>query len=298
MKIADAHCDTLTMFPNNPFNSLDGHWNIDKYIEVGGSLQYFAIFTPPELSGDSALKFAVNSIGNFYRFHDNRINLLLKSEDWSENKINIILSLEGASPIINDISNLYAFHKLGVRAMGLTWNHRNFAADGVDSDYGLTTFGKELVSEMEKLRMIIDVSHLNTAGFDDILHFTSCPFIASHSNSSAIQSHKRNLSDEQIKEIINRKGFIGLNFYSLFIGNESDDLKKKLLSHIEHFLELGAQDTLGMGADFDGIDQCPYTDVSGYTELEHSLRHDLLLDEKLISKIMSENLIDFTLNNI
>lgn len=298
MKIADAHCDTLTRFPQNPFGTDAAHWNTEKFRIVGGALQYFAIFTAPEFAGDSALRYAFTALGSFYSHKTDNINLLTAPGDWNEDKINILLSLEGASPIINDLNNLHAFHKLGVRAIGLTWNHRNFAADGVDTNYGLTGFGLEMIAEMEKLNMIIDVSHLNVAGFEDVLKNTHKPFIASHSNSWTLTNHKRNLRDEQIGEIIRRNGFIGMNFYCGFLGDESQDLKKQLLRHIEHILKLGGENVVGMGADFDGIDCSPFSDVIAYLEVIEMLRNDLKLEESLIEKIMGKNLIDFTLRNI
>jgi membrane dipeptidase len=215
--------------------------------------------------------------------------------DFQEDKINVLISLEGASPIINDINNLYVFYKLGVRAMGLTWNHRNFVGDGIDTDYGLTPFGIEVIKEMERIGMIIDVSHLNIRGFYDVAKNTSKPFIASHSNSMSIHDHKRNLDDDQIVEIINRGGFIGMNFYTDFITNDKENGKKCLLKHIEHILKLGGDDVLGMGADFDGIDETPFPDAESYIEIESLLSSDLQLDPILIEKIMYKNLVDYTL---
>lgn len=295
LRIADAHCDTLTKWRDNPFNSEDAHWSLEKFIEVGGSLQYFALFTPPNLAGTDASYFVANHIGLFNRTKPENVVHLEKASDYDENKVNILLSIEGATPIINDINNLYAFYKLGVRAMGLTWNHRNFLADGVDEPFGLTSFGKEVVSEMEKLGMIVDVSHLNVAGFDDILKITEKPFIASHSNARSITEHPRNLYDEQIKEIIHRKGFIGLNFYSVFLANENEDAKVNFFRHVEHFLKLGAEDVLGLGADFDGIDATPFEGVSAYKELAALLHSEIGLGNEQINKIMYKNLRDYTL---
>jgi membrane dipeptidase len=298
MKVADAHCDTLTKYPENFYFSEEAHWNISKFSACGGILQYFAIFTPAEYAGDSALRFATTAIGNFLRKPDDKINFLERRNDFDESKINILLSIEGAAPIINDISNLYAFHKLGVRAMGLTWNHRNFVADGIDTDYGLTTFGIEVIQEMEKLNMIIDVSHLNTAGFDDVVKHTAKPFIASHSNARAIFDHRRNLYDEQILEIINRGGFIGMNFYSEFIGKRDLNLKLEMMRHIEHILSLGGENVLGMGADFDGIPDTPFSDAASYTEIAELLASELGLSQNVIDKIMYKNLVDCTLKLI
>ena len=298
MKVADAHCDTLTKFPDNIYNSTDAHWNFEKFNGSGGILQYFAIFTPPELTGDSAFRFAGNAIGNFHRNQDKRTNHIENKDDFDYTKLNIILSIEGAAPIINDINNLYTFYKLGVRAMGLTWNHRNFLGDGVDTDYGLTPFGIEVIQEMEKLNMIIDVSHLNVAGFDDVVSHTSKPFIASHSNSRRVFDHRRNLYDDQIREIIARNGFIGMNFYSEFIGEKDKNLKIELIRHIEHILMLGGENVLGLGADFDGIEESPFQDAASYPEIVDLLGLELQLNDELIEKIMYKNLVDCTLKLI
>jgi len=298
MKVADAHCDTLTKFKDNPFHSEEAHWNLEKFKEAGGVLQYFAVFTPPEFAGDSAVRFAFNSIGNFYSKNKNEVNLLISPDGFKDDSINILLSLEGATPVIDDLNNLRAFYELGVRAMGLTWNHRNYVGDGIDNPYGLTAFGVELIKEMENMNMIIDVSHLNVAGFDDVVKNTSKPFIASHSNAYKIFGHPRNLYDDQIKEIIGRGGFIGMNFYPDIIADDKNNLKTGLLQHIEYMLELGAADVLGMGADFDGIPSAPFDDVRGYIELEQMLRDDLKLNDTLIEKIMYKNLVDYTLKHI
>jgi membrane dipeptidase len=298
MKVADAHCDTLTKYSNNIYNSKNAHWNLDKFKKSGGILQYFAIFTPPSLNGDAAFTFAGNTLGNFHKNLVDDVNLIENKSDFRDDKINILLSIEGASPIINDINNLYTFYKLGVRAMGLTWNHRNFIADGVDNDYGLTHFGIDVIKEMEKLNMIIDVSHLNVAGFDDVVRNTNKPFIASHSNSRAIFDHKRNLYDDQILEIINREGFLGMNFYSAFIGSNEKNLKLEFLRHIEHILKLGGENILGMGADFDGIDESPFEDAESYIEVSDLLINDLKLEIDIVEKIMFKNLVDCTLKLI
>lgn len=295
MKVADAHCDTLTKFPNNIYNSDEAQWSLDKFTSCGGILQYFAIFTPPELTGNDAFRFAGSTLGNFYKNINERINLITDKNSFIDDKINILLSLEGAAPIINDLNNLYAFYNLGVRAMGLTWNHRNFLADGIDNPYGLTSFGIEVIKEMEKLNMIIDVSHLNVSGFEDVVANTTKPFIASHSNSRKIFEHKRNLHDEQIAEIIKRQGFMGINFYSEFIGNDDKNLKLELLRHIEHVLMLGGENILGMGADFDGIDKTPFPNATSYIQVADLLISELKLDNSLVEKIMYKNLLDCTL---
>lgn len=295
MKIADSHCDTLTEYKYCQFESESAHWNLKRFRNIGGALQYMAVFTPPEFAGDSALRYAFEILGNYARQKPDEVSTLLSSGGWRDDKLNVILALEGASPIINKIENLYAFYALGVRAMTLTWNHRNFLADGVEGDSGLTAFGLECLKEMETLSMIVDVSHLNEAGFKDVCRHAEKPFMASHSNSRAIHEHPRNLHDWQIKEIIERGGFIGINLFSGFIGPETENLKERMLRHIERILSLGGERALGWGADFDGIQQCPFPDAAAYVELEPMLREQLGLEESVVEGIMYKNLVDFTL---
>ncbi|MFC2130659.1 dipeptidase [Bacteroidota bacterium] len=302
MQTADAHCDTLFNFPEDPFHSPEAAWNIEKFDKSGGVLQYMAICIEPPFHGADAMRMAVNAIGNFHNKRTNKVNLLESPSDFDDRKINILLALEGASPIIDDINNLYAFYKLGIRAITLTWNHRNFVGDGVGvgGGYGLTDFGKLVVREMNKLGMIIDVSHLNEAGFKDVCSVSEKSFAATHSNAYEIHAHPRNLKDYQIKEIIDRKGFIGLNFYSAFLdeSRDKDILIKKFLKNVEYFLNLGAEDVLGLGADFDGMDETPFKDASTYPEISDLLKNELKLSNSQIKKIMYKNLVDFTLKMI
>lgn len=295
MKIADAHCDTLTTFPNNPFHEETAHWNVTKYQKIGGILQYMAIFTPAEYAGSDAANYALRAAGNFHKNLPDECNLLKNASDWDDEKLNLLLTLEGASPIINSVENLYAFYQLGVRAITLTHNHRNFLGDGVGSNYGLTEFGREIVEECEKLNIIIDVSHLSDKGFEDLTNIAKKPFIASHSNCRELCDMPRNLTDEQIKEIISRKGFIGLNLYTKFISDREDNLTLQFCRHAEHYLMLGAENILGLGADLDGIPEIPFIEYDGiYRVLANVLR----LDDLMVEKIMSQNLINFTKSSI
>jgi membrane dipeptidase len=300
--IADAHCDTLTKYSETPYHSPDAHWNLEKFQAVKGDFQIFAIFTPPERHGDSATAFAAKHCGLFSRTYQSAgVVPVLKGKDLNKGGVKIMLSLEGAAPIQNDISYLHAFYDMGVRAMGLTWNHRNHVADGIDNDYGLTVFGREVIQEMERMRMIIDVSHLNIAGFKDVCETVGQPFIASHSNARKLRNHKRNLEDWQIKEIISRGGFIGLNFYTEFVDgvniSESANTKQArensinaLIRHAEHILKLGGEEVLGFGADFDGIKDGTYGDVLGYPDLIERLRIELGLSDLELEKIAHLNL--------
>lgn len=175
-----------------------------------------------------------------------------------QGKIAIMLSFEDCMPLYNDLSLLPLFHELGVRLMGLCWSRRNFACDGssfrpidMGTAGGLTGFGVELLRECERLGILVDVSHLNKQGFWDVAQRVKGPFIASHSNCAALVPTERNLSDDQIEEIIGRKGFIGMNAMNFLISDEDATAGiPALADHIDHILALGGEDCVGFGFDF------------------------------------------------
>ena len=175
----------------------------------------------------------------------------------NENKIGIIVSFEGLEPIGNDIGLLRIFYELGVRAAGLVWSRRNYVADGCSfipveegQRGGLTKFGVNVVKRMEEMNMLIDVSHLNDEGFQDVVKYTNKPFIASHSNSRSIHGSMRNLTDDQIKAIADRKGVIGINAIKNIAGVRDGEAPIiKLADHIEYIVNLAGIHHVGYGFD-------------------------------------------------
>lgn len=172
-------------------------------------------------------------------------------------KIAILLSLEGVEPIGNDLYMLRIFYELGVRGVGLTWNRRNYAADGCSvvrekTGYGLTDFGVSLVKKCEKLGMYIDVSHLNDAGFQSLCEIAARPFMASHSNSRALTPVARNLTDAQILTIAENGGVIGLNSSGNFVrltGSKRAGAHEMAV-HASHIKELVGAEHICLGFDF------------------------------------------------
>ena len=137
--------------------------------------------------------------------------------------------------------------------MSLTWNEENELASGNRTDHGLSPVGRLAVKEMEKQGILVDVSHLNDTGFWELMDIAEKPFVASHSNARAVCSHKRNLTDEMIKEMIKRGCLIGLNYFKGFLSDDPDSAgPEDLYAHIAHFFELGAEKNLALGSDFDG----------------------------------------------
>ena len=175
----------------------------------------------------------------------------------NENKVGIIISFEGLEPIGSDIGLLRIFYELGVRAAGLVWSRRNYVADGCSfipveegQRGGLTKFGVNVVKRMEEMNMLIDVSHLNDEGFQDVVKYTNKPFIASHSNSRSIHGSMRNLTDDQIKAIADRKGVIGINAIKNIAGvTDGEAPISKLADHIEYIVNLAGIHHVGYGFD-------------------------------------------------
>ena len=137
--------------------------------------------------------------------------------------------------------------------MTLTWNGENELGSGHTTTHGMTGFGRQAVREMEDRGILVDVSHLNDTGYADLFETARRPFVATHSNARSICSHKRNLTDDMIREMVRRNCLIGLNYYTGFITNDENyDDPENFYRHIEHFFELGAYENLALGSDFDG----------------------------------------------
>jgi membrane dipeptidase len=170
-------------------------------------------------------------------------------------KIGFLITMEGVEPLGDDLDLLRAFYELGVRAIGLTHARTNaaghggiFAASG-SSPQGLTPFGRDLVRECERFGIIVDLAHLNSAGFKDVVDLTTKPLIVSHTNARKFYDVERNISDEQIKLIGERGGVIGVNSVLVSPDQEKSTLDR-YVDHIQHIVDLVGIDCVGIGFDF------------------------------------------------
>jgi membrane dipeptidase len=170
-------------------------------------------------------------------------------------KIALLITMEGAEPLGTDLDLLRVFYELGVRSIGLTHARSNaaghggaFAASGSSPD-GLTSFGRDVVRECERLGVIIDLAHINPAGFDEILSITTKPPIVSHTNVRRYYDIERNITDEQIKRIGERRGVVGVNSVLVSPTKEESTLDR-YIDHIEHVADLIGIDSVGIGFDF------------------------------------------------
>lgn len=299
---ADAHCDTVVKAMEAGENLLEfgGQLNLEKLSAYGPAVQIFAIWLEPRfypIAMRQTMKYLDDYLGQMERYSE-RIGMVKRFSDILENKkqgrISAILSLEGGEALEGELAALRLYYRLGVRLMTLTWNYRNALADGVaerDTGGGLTTFGKAVVKEMERLGMLVDVSHLTDAGFYDVARLAEKPFVASHSNARTICQHPRNLTDEQLKIIGEIGGFVGLNFYPPFVAEKNSVNQEDLLRQLTHMLDKAGEDAVGLGSDFDGIDTTP-TDLRAVEDMAVFLeRMEKEFGSHLAEKIREKNFL-------
>lgn len=308
MKLFDAHCDTIEKLcvPGVSLYTNNAHCDLKRMEAYDGFLQIFACCVYPEYMGDDAFLRANRMIDAFQRQvaqNASHISLCCTVEEMDRvlqtGGTGGILALEGGSPLNRKLENLDYFYQKGVRLMTLTWNHRNELGVGAmtANDEGLTDFGKQVVERMNHLGMIVDVSHLSDAGFDDVCQCSQVPFVASHSNARRICNHPRNLMDDMIREIARRKGMIGVNLYPPFLTEQSEATVDHVVQHIEHILSVGGENCVGLGCDFDGIAVMP-KDIRGVQDVGKIYNRLLQCNysEGLVEKIMYRNFIAFLHN--
>jgi membrane dipeptidase len=278
MIVCDAHCDTVDRLMGGNADlgvrSNHGHIDIPRLIEGGVDVQVFAscIGGPGKPKGyyvDLTWKM-LETLRSQIAKNLKSISLATRLSDIRKarqnHKISAILAIESGQSIENDLNNLRHFYIRGVRIMTLTWKSTDWADASQQSmkHNGLTDFGKNVVKEMNKLGMIIDVSHSADKTVLDVLKISNEPIIASHSCAKALCDHPRNLTDRLIKDIASSGGIICVNFYPLFLDQKfkTDSDKKrnpelpsftKIIDHIEHIIRVGGIDSVGLGSDFDGM---------------------------------------------
>lgn len=264
-------------------------------------IQCFAICVPEELTGDKATAMFKAAYARFIEQCDKFDIRVIKSfEDFKDITENggkgAVFTVENASVLAGKLDNVDLFERFGVKIVTLTWNGRNELGDGamVKHSNGIKTFGIQVIKELEKRGIIIDVSHASDRLFYDVIAKSTKPVIATHSNSRSLTNVKRNLTDEQFDIIKSRNGIVGLNLHKYFLNNNPDKAcAEDVLKHAEYFLSLGGENVLAFGADFDGC-ELP-DDIKGIDSIgeicELFLRHNY--SEELLDKIFYKNAFKF-----
>lgn len=266
--VIDAHCDTALLAAEGKYNLAerhgDHHLDFPRMREGGVTAQIFAVFVEPRYLPAQATRRALQVIDAVYRQVDaseGSARLITRTADIEAAKadgaLGVILGLEGAEALEGDLGVLRMFYRLGVRNIGLTWNLRNQAADGVAearTGGGLTTFGVALVEEMNRLGIVADIAHLSPAGVEDVLAISQSPVIASHANARAVCDHRRNLTDAQLEKIARNGGVVGVTFVPAFVdATDGGATLQRILDHIDHMVRVMGDDHVGLGSDFDGF---------------------------------------------
>lgn len=268
--VIDGHADTLDRVLTEGCTFLEGSSALQldwpRMIQAGLNVQALSLWTPPEYQGTRALHRALSMIAALQGMQGRQAELrqVMAASDLKAELPGVMLTLEGADPLVDDLSLLEVFYRLGVRMIGLTWNGRNAFADGLKvgpRPSGLTALGRDLIKRMEERGIVLDLAHIAEPGFWDALEVSQGPVVVSHANAYALHAHPRNMSDDQLTAIAERGGLVGVTFVPGFLTTETADLDH-VLDHVDYMVRLVGEDHVALGSDFDGITRPP-------TRLDH-----------------------------
>lgn len=328
MKVADMHCDTISEIlysKQRASNSNEKqielrknklHLDLEKMKAGDYLVQNFAMYVNLK-KRDNPLDWCLQLIDTFYEEMEKNKDVILVANSYNdiiknqkEGKISALLTIEEGGVALGKIEHLHNFYRLGARMLTLTWNYENelgypnAVTPSGEEAYrtypntvnGLKEKGIEFVQEMERIGMIVDVSHLSDAGFYDVLKYTKKPFVASHSNARSVCNHRRNMSDDMIRALANRGGVMGINYEPEFLqefkdGEQAHGNLELIIRQIKHIIQVGGYECLGLGSDFDGITtNDDLRDGSCMPLLEQSLRNEGF-SEHIIEAIFHKNVL-------
>ena len=313
MFVLDSHCDTPSEILRGRDLSIDNHnahVDFPKLVKGGVDGAFFSFYISAALDSDPKSGFdhaggmvegverSVSQNSHIAAFASNRIQALKNRE---EGKFSVFLALENGSPIGDSIDNIKWFYDKGIRYITLCHSSDNQICDSCASAEktwgGLSPFGKEVVAEMNRLGILVDVSHVSDETFYDVLKYSSRPVVATHSCCRAICGHPRNMTGDVIKALADAGGVVQINFYPFFLDPEFTDVDssirpsyKKVADHIDHVVSLVGIDHVGIGSDFDGIEVTPegMDDISMMPVLFEELK-DRGYSESDLEKLAGEN---------
>ena len=296
MFIADTHSDTLfsTGVMKRPLAQC---CITPQRLRSGGvTLQTFALWSGPKGPEGDYEAIAEAEYAAVSALTDAGLRQVDAPADAREGENAFMLSLEGCEVFHKGVSAVADWRARGVRMGALVWNNVNRLGTPakVNADDRLTDYGLTIVHEMQRLGMAVDVSHLNEGGFWDLFRRGHVPPMASHSCCRALCDHFRNLTDEQIRAMIRDGGFIGVNFYPVFLAADGQADSDVIARHIDHICQLGGNSIVGFGSDFDGIECFP-------ADVQHPGQMGNLLDalrrrgypDDALHAIAGQNLLDY-----
>ena len=273
--VIDAHCDAIGAVINGQRRlgerSELGQFDLPRALEGGITAEFLAIFFDPKMPGcgtKQMLQYADAFLQEIDAFPDMAIHATAAADirrAKADGRVALFLTMEGAEALEGDLAALRICHQLGLRFLGITWNRRNAAADGVGEDRtggGLSEFGAKLVEECNRLGIVLDLAHLAPAGVRDVLNLSTAPVVVTHGNCHALWPrdrtvpwpHRRNLSDDQLEAIAAKGGVVGVAAVPAFLGEDENHAQlSAMLDHVDHMVKVMGEEHVGIGMDFDGV---------------------------------------------
>ena len=302
MPFADLHCDTIDRIADSGLSLRDGaglQLTLDKLRVAGSVLQCFALFVDLRRWPDPWARFLTlaDAYDRAVAANADRLCPVLAPADLDRargtGRIASVLTIEEGGVFGGDLGRLRQAHRRGVRLVTLTWNHPNGLAAPNGRPGGLTETGRQVLHELERLRMAVDVSHLGDDGFWDVARLARRPFCASHSSARALCDHPRDLTDPMLRAVADSGGVVGVNFYAPFVGTSPVTRTEDLVRHVRHLLDVAGTGAVALGSDFDGIDcELELGDAAGLPLLARALRRSGL-SEEVVERVCWRNAWDY-----
>ena len=273
----DLHCDTMMQLLDHPDSGdlYRNTWKIDieKLQKAHSKIQDFALFINMGETNDPYGRYeemrnlCVSQIHNYGEHIQHVLSYQDVESVYETGKIGALMSIEEGGVLGGDLDKLKQAYQDGVRLITLTWNYPNGLGEPHcgEQHKKLTSKGVEFVEAMQDLGIIVDCSHLNDAGTEQLGDILDVPFVASHSNAREVTAHTRNLPDNLIKLIANKGGVIGLNFAQSFLGTSPISRIEDIVLHGLYLINKGGEDVVALGTDFDGIK--PDTEIKDTSEM-------------------------------
>lgn len=301
----DMHSDTLMQAwfrRKKDIYKTSTMMDVKRLQQGGAKAQFFAIYMqsmlmkrilgPLMIKDDKYIQSLMKIFYNTLEKHSDVIafagNYQDMEENWKQGKISAFLTMEDGRAVQGRMEKLSEYHEKGVRVLGLIWNYANCfgypnSEDVTIMKKGLSDFGKEAIEELNRLGIIIDVSHLSDGGFWDVAKLSKKPFIATHSNARTLCNHTRNLTDDMIRAVANAGGVIGLNQCPefLYLGSKENRIED-MVAHVLHIRKVGGREVMALGSDFDGISgTLAIKGPQEYQKLAHALAKAGLSEEEI-----------------
>lgn len=330
MNLIDMHCDTISLIHTNSkvhsfqndgttnssyedvvtekmnLKKNDLHVDLEKLKIAQAEAQFFALF----VEYDYLKKIKETPYNYFNLMYNTLIENLEANKDeiaiarnydemeknFKDNKISAFLTIEEGGALEGKLERIEEVYNKGIRLITLSWNHENELcypnAIPKFMNKGLKDKGIEAVKRMNELGMLVDVSHMSDGGFWDVVKYSKKPFVASHSNARALAKHPRNLTDDMIKAIANAGGTIGINYFGRFLSDRDDNVSKvqDIVNHIKYIRNVGGEDVLSLGGDFDGVDSTlEMANIGEMSKLLNALQREGFSDN-FIEKLWEKNI--------